>query len=103
MLRPPLLLLATILSAVLCAGAPARALGAETTVTVNATVLEVQCTPEQRTRIRACAPAVESFSTESAKFMVAARADLGLARRPERDYEVRRDPNRPVLIKTVLY
>ncbi len=76
---------------------------AETTVTINATILEVQCTAAQRLRIRACAAGAESYSTETAKTPVTGQAANGTARTLEPRYEVRLEPKRQVLIKTVLY
>ncbi len=66
--------LALVACATLLAGGSAMAQGAQATVTLNATVLEVQCTAQQRLRIRACAPAQESWSTENGKVLVAQKS-----------------------------
>lgn len=78
--------------------------GTQATVTLNATVLEVQCTAQQRLRIRACAPAQESWSTENGKVLVAQKSALGEpAGRSQPLYHVRYDAGRQVMIRTVLY
>ena len=92
----------TVLSAGLLAIAPIRVQASETTVRINATIIEVQCTPEQRLRIRACAPAQEKYTTESSKTLVSAQSAGGGSQMLD-SYEIRLDPTRPVLIKTVLY
>ena len=73
------------------------------TVTGNATAVEVQCTAQQRTRIRACAPAQETYSLEPGRRVVAARPVAADPVAVEPRYEVRLDPARPVLVRTVLY
>ncbi len=83
--------------------AAGSAYAAQTTVTINATVVEIHCTAEQRLRIRACAPAVATITREAAKTLVpvAGREGGGAAGSPR--YELRQDPTRPVLVKTLLY
>ncbi len=72
----------------------------QTTISINVTIVEVQCTAEQRSRIRACAPAQEIFTTEPSKVLVSVPFANGA---PEMRYEIQHDPKRPVWIKTVLY
>ena len=94
-------------SALLLAGllaiAPTCVQAAQTSITINATIVEVQCTAAQRIRIRACAPAQEKFTTEPSKMMVGVQSGSAGARMLEPRYEIRLDPKRPVLIRTVLY
>jgi hypothetical protein len=90
-----------LLLAALLAGAAAHAEASSTSVTINATVAEVQCTAEQRTRIRACAPAQEALTIEPAKAI--AGVDTVGAMAAGARYEITLDPAHPVLIKTVLY
>jgi len=87
----------------LLAIAPACGQASPTTISINATIVEVQCTAEQRTRIRACAPAQENYTTEPSKMMVRVQAANGSAPMLGARYEIQLDPKRPVLIKTVLY
>ena len=90
--------------ATLFAASPAHAQRAQATVTINATVLEVQCTAQQRLRIRACAPAQESYSTENSKMLVPRKLAPGQtsgAYSPQ--YDVHMDAGRQVMIRTVLY
>jgi hypothetical protein len=96
--------LALVAGATLFAAAPANAQQAQAIVTINATVLEVQCTAQQRLRIRACAPARESYSTENGKMLVVRKSATGEpagAYPPQ--YDVRVDAGRQVMIRTVLY
>lgn len=93
-----------LLSATLLAMLPMPGFAAQTTLTINATIVEVQCTSEQRQRIRACAPSQEKWSVEAAKSMIEFRADgngTGAARPVYQ--EIRRDELRPVLVRTVYY
>ena len=76
---------------------------AQVTVSVNATVVEVQCTAQQRTRIRACAAAQETYALEPGKRMVAQRPVAGEPVSIEARHEIRLDHTRPVLVRTVLY
>jgi hypothetical protein len=92
-----------LLCAGLLAGAAACAHASSASVTINATVIEVQCTAEQRTRIRACAPAQEKYTTESSKTLVGVQSAGSGSQMLDSPYEIRLDPTRPVLIKTVLY
>ncbi len=78
-------------------------LASQTTIAINATIVEVQCTAEQRARIRACAAAQERLTTEPAKTTVSAPSARGSAKMPDAPYEIRLDPTRSVLVKTVLY
>ena len=100
-LRRALILLA---GTTLLAAGSANAQGAQATVTLNATVLEVQCTAQQRLRIRACAPAQESWSREGRKVLLARNAARGeLAGTAQPQYDVRVDAGRQVMIRTLLY
>ena len=75
--------------------------GASTTLTVKvgATVREVQCTAEQRLRIRACAEGVQSIAAMPFK-----SASL-LQVRPDAPpvYKIEVDNTRKVLVRTILY
>jgi len=84
-----------------CAAAGVQA--SSTSLTINATIVEVQCTSEQRARIRACAPAQEKYTLEPVKWVAgqpigAAGKDLSL-----QQFEIQHDSQRRVLIRTVLY
>jgi hypothetical protein len=79
------------------------ATAAQTTISINATIIEVQCTAEQRTRIRACAAGQENYTTEPAKTVVGVPSAGGAAQTPVTTYEIQPDPARPVIIRTVLY
>jgi hypothetical protein len=95
---------ALVACAMLLAAAPAAAQRAQATVTINATVMEVQCTAQQRLRIRACAPAQESYSTENGKMLVARKSATGeSAGAYPPQYDVRVDTGRQVVIRTLLY
>ena len=83
--------------------APACGQASQATISINATIVEVQCTAQQRVRIRACAPAREQFTTEPSKTIVRVQAANGGMQMPEARYEIRLEPKRPVLIRTVLY
>jgi hypothetical protein len=87
----------------LLALAPTCVQAAQTTLSINATIVEVQCTAAQRARIRACAPAQEKYTTEPAKTMVSVRSADGGTPMLEARYEIQLDPARPVVIRTVLY
>jgi len=87
----------------LLAVAPACGQATQATISINATIVEVQCTAMQRARIRACAPAQEKFTTEPSKMMVRVQAANGGAPMLGARYEIQLDPKRPVLIRTVLY
>ena len=75
----------------------------QTTISINATIVEVQCTAEQRARIRACAAGQEKYATEPLKMMVSVQSASGGTQTLEASYEIRLHPKRPVLIKTILY
>ena len=89
-----------LLVAALFAMASTSLQASQTTISINVTIVEVQCTAEQRSRIRACAPAQETFTTEPSKVLVSVPFANGA---PEMRYEIQHDPKRPVWIKTVLY
>lgn len=92
-----------LLCAALLATAAACAQASSTSITINATVIEVQCTAEQRTRIRACAAGQEKVSTEPWKTLVSVQSRNGGTEMHAPRYEIQPDPTRRVLIKTVLY
>ena len=89
-----------LLVAALLAMASTGLQASSTTISINVTIVEVQCTAEQRSRIRACAPAQEIVTTEPSKILVRMPSANGA---PEMRYEIRLHPERPVWIKTVLY
>jgi hypothetical protein len=93
----------TLLFAGLLAIVPTCVQASQTTITINATIAEVQCTAEQRARIRACAAGVEKFATEPMKMMVNVQSASGGTLTLGAPYEIQLDPKRLVLIKTVLY
>ena len=87
----------------LLAGLVSVAHGADTSLSVHATVIAVQCTPQQRSRIRACAPAEEKYTIAAATTMLDPGPRTEQHGRTVR-YEIfARDPLRQVVIKTVLY
>lgn len=92
-----------VVFALAASASAAFAQAAQTTITLNATVVEIHCTAEQRLRIRACAPAVASVAREPAKTLtrVPVRDARGAA--PLMRYELRQDAARLVLVKTLLY
>jgi hypothetical protein len=92
-----------LLLAGLLAGAAAYAEASSTSLTINATVVEVQCTAEQRLRIRACAPAQENYTIEAPKAVVSVRTGAAAEDSPVPQFEIRPDFGRQVVIKTVLY
>jgi hypothetical protein len=85
------------------AGGSACVLGSSASLTINATVVEVQCTAEQRARIRACAPAQESYTVEPRKWLIDATVRTGAREQLVPLFEIRPDPERRVLVRTVLY
>ncbi|MFO1413300.1 MAG: hypothetical protein U1F10_05200 [Burkholderiales bacterium] len=100
-MRPIVLFLLAVLA---IGGLPARAASAaSTSITINATIVEVQCTAAQKARIRACAKGQELFSTEAAKLLTKSAPATGAAPLVEQRYEVRRDTDRQVVIRTILY
>jgi hypothetical protein len=77
--------------------------GTGITMSVTATVISVQCTTEQRARIRACATAEQQASVGPYKTMVAVES-----RTVQRDVfgprqEILVDPSRQVMLRTLLY
>ena len=87
----------------LVAIAPTCVQASSTTLTINATIIEVQCTEQQRARIRACATGQEKYTSEPMKMMIAPPSAKRPAQMPAAHYEIHMDPTRPVMIKTVLY
>jgi len=71
------------------------------TIPMAATIVAVHCTAEQRTRIRACATPDQQTSTGPYKTLVSieprGQHEVGLRQ------EVKVDPSRQVIIKTLLY
>ena len=92
-----------LLLAALLAGAAAAAQASSTSLAINATIVEVQCTAEQRARIRACAPAQENYTVEPLKALVKVRTEADANESPIPQFDVRPDFGRQVMIKTVLY
>ena len=91
-----------LLLASLLAGGAAGVQASSTSLAINATVVEVQCTAEQRARIRACAPAQENYAIEPLKVLVVrSGADGKQSLFPQ--FDIRPDFARRVMIKTVLY
>jgi hypothetical protein len=72
------------------------------TIAIRVTVLEVQCTAEQRTRIRACAKHAQQDDIGPYKTMVTVESRAGkeslLAR-----HEILVDPSRQMLTRTLFY
>jgi len=77
---------------------PIRASGG-VSVKINVSIREVQCTAEQRTRIRACAEPTQTVGL--APFKQARVAQTRVDAPPVYNIEV--DPTRQVLIRTILY
>ena len=88
-----------VLAVVLAVGASVAQASSSVTVQVGATIREVQCTAEQRTRIRACAEGSQSMSTTPFKTLSAVNSDAGAPV----EYRIESDPSRQVLVRTVLY
>jgi len=84
--------------AMLAVSLPAQA-SSSVTVQVSATIREVQCTPEQRMRVRACAQGSQSVALAPLKKVSA------LESRPHAPpaFRIEVDPARQVLIRTILY
>jgi len=76
---------------------------ASVSIAINTTVLEVQCTGEQQARIRACAKPLQQTSVGPYKTMVTRESDAGLPGPPGVRHEIRVDPSRRVIIKTLLF
>ena len=70
------------------------------TVQIAATIPAIQCTPEQRARIRACAPSTQTIAASPYKTMVAVPASTT---DPTPTYRIQVHPTAQVLIRTVLY
>jgi hypothetical protein len=88
-----------IVTAMLLAGVASMAQASGgVTVRVSATIQEVQCTPEQRTRIRACASSDQSIAPAPYKTVSAVQTSTQLA-----SYQIEVDSTRQVMIRTVLY
>jgi hypothetical protein len=91
-----------LVAALVIGAAPVQA--SETSITIQATVMAVQCTPQQRLRIRACAPVVEKLTVEQARTM--AHADVVVASNSQRIMSAAsatRDPTHKVLVRTLYY
>lgn len=92
--------MAVVATALLSAAPRDAAAATGVDVRIGATVIEVQCTPEQRTRIRACAKAEETFSSAPYKAVHVERAAGSTA---PASLTVTVDPGRSVLLRTLLY
>jgi hypothetical protein len=87
----------------LLVGLPLFAQAGGTAIELRATIMQVQCNAEQRTRVRACAKPQETLGTESYKAIeVVGRGDSGRAIADSR-FEIRVDTTRQVLVRTLLY
>jgi len=85
----------------LLVGLPLFAQAGGTAIELRATIMQVQCNAEQRTRVRACAKPQETLGTEPYKAIeVVGRSDSVIA---DSRFEVRVDPARQVLVRTLLY
>jgi hypothetical protein len=91
-----------LLAALLTSGA-AWVQASSTSLAINATVLEVQCTIEQRVRIRACAPAQENYTIEPLKALVRVPTVTNGNEPLIPQFDVQPDFGRRVMIRTVLY
>ena len=76
---------------------------ASVTMQVNATVIAVQCTAEQRARIRACATPEQQTSVGPYKTLVTIDAGAGQSSVVVPRQEILVDPTRQVVVKTLLY
>jgi hypothetical protein len=92
-----------LLLAGLLAGVVAYAEASSTSLTINATVVEVQCTAEQRARIRACAAAQENYTVGPLKTLVKVRTEGDANESLNPQFDIRPDFGRRVMIRTVLY
>jgi hypothetical protein len=90
----------TMFVACLLAFGSTCALASQTTVAINATIVEVHCTTEQRTPIRAFAAGRENVATKPAKTMILAPPSGSAAPPPGTDFEDRQDSMRPPMIGT---
>jgi hypothetical protein len=93
-MRKAVMVLAAV-AAMLCSTANANSV----TVQIGATIRPVQCTAEQRTRIRACAEGSQTIAAMPYKTVTAVRS-TGTA---DVSYEVGIDLGRHVLVETILY
>jgi hypothetical protein len=84
-------------------GTSATAQAASVTMTVSATVIAVQCTTEQRARIRACATPEQQTYIAPYKTMVTIEARPGQSDVVVPRQEILVDPSRQVMVKTLLY
>ena len=72
-------------------------------IELRTTIMEAQCNAEQRARVRACAKPQETYNTESYKTMeVVGRRD-GASAISDSHVEIRVDPTRQVLVRTLFY
>jgi hypothetical protein len=84
-------------------GCSATAQAASFTLAVSTTVLAVQCTAEQRARIRACATAEQQTNIAPYKTMVTSESRPGQSNVVAPRQEILVDPSRQVMVKTLLY
>jgi hypothetical protein len=84
-------------------GTSATVQASSVTMRVSATVLAVQCTTEQRARIRACATPEQQTSIAPYKTMVTMESRPGQSDGVAPRQEILADPSRQVMVKTLLY
>ena len=80
-----------------------KAIAGSVTIAIGATILEVQCTAEQRTRIRACAKPAQQDVIGPYKTLVTVESSTGKDELLGARHEILLDPSRRVLIRTLLY
>jgi hypothetical protein len=88
---------------IILVGLPLFAQAGGTAVELRATIMEVQCSAEQRTRVRACAKPQETLGIGSYKAieMVGWRdSNRAIADSP---FKIRVDPTRKVVVRTLFY
>jgi hypothetical protein len=84
-------------------GCSATAQAASVTISVSTTVLAVQCTTEQRARIRACATAEQQTNIAPYKTMVTVELLPGQSTVIAPGQQILVDPSRQMMVKTFLY
>jgi hypothetical protein len=88
---------------IILVGLPLFAQAGGTAIELRATIMQVQCNAEQRTRIRACAKPQETLGTGAYKVIeVVGRRESDRAI-SDSHFEIRVDPTRQVLVRTLLY
>jgi len=76
---------------------------ASVSIGINTPILEVQCTTEQQARIRACAKPLQQTSVGPYKTIVTVESDARQSGSVAVSHEIRVDPSRRVIIKTLLF